>query len=432
MNSVKNAIVTMTLLAVGYGAYVLISNPPPEGGELAEANWEPEVSVPAGNLGGEVSLDAATFPEGSEVPVVETPAADDWASDEPPVFAPTENSVADSAYESDPRESPLDAPQRSNQAQDDATFYAPEEDDLVDTSPYPDDLGETTYGREAYDYDSPSHDASENVATVGATEEPTLDGPSDYPTTSAADLPYESSADSYDDSGFNTSWQSVQTDLRAGQLGNALLSLSAWYGEPTLTAPQRESLQELLDELAGTVIYSAESYIEQPHQVQDGETLTSIARQYGIPAIFLARVNGINQVEPGMDVKVLRGPFRAEVNLEAGSITLFLGRYYAGRFAAQVGPDMPLEDRDFQVAAIQLGREFFDRVTGERVGRDHPDNPYGARWIGLRGDQVTSAHNVGIHVDCGQSGRGCLGVSEQDADDLSAILSIGSRVTIVR
>ena len=60
MNSVKNAIVTMTLLAVGYGAYVVLSNPVPDDvGELADNTaWQsPEVTTPpegaADSLAGE-------------------------------------------------------------------------------------------------------------------------------------------------------------------------------------------------------------------------------------------------------------------------------------------------------------------------------------------------------------------------------------------
>ena len=64
------------------------------------------------------------------------------------------------------------------------------------------------------------------------------------------------------------------------------------------------------------------------------------------------------------------------------------------------------------------------------MSRDDPSNPYGHRWIGLRGDQITAAHDVGIHVDTGTPEAGCIAVSPVDADDLTAILSVGSRVTI--
>ena len=65
MNSVKNAIVTMTLLAVGYGAYVVLSNPLPEDvGELAEGTvWEtPDIAPPQLDMGPDANVVASDAP----------------------------------------------------------------------------------------------------------------------------------------------------------------------------------------------------------------------------------------------------------------------------------------------------------------------------------------------------------------------------------
>ena len=47
---------------------------------------------------------------------------------------------------------------------------------------------------------------------------------------------------------------------------------------------------ELLDQLAGTVIYSRQHLLEQPYLVRPGDTLSSIARRYGtsVEAIMAA------------------------------------------------------------------------------------------------------------------------------------------------
>ncbi len=127
---------------------------------------------------------------------------------------------------------------------------------------------------------------------------------------------------------------------------------------------------------------------------------------------------------------MLRGPFRAEISRARNEITVFLGRYYAGRFPARLGSELPEGDNVYEVVAKEDGREFFDRRTGERITRDDPRNPYGDRWIGLRGEQITAAHNVGIHVDVGSPDLCCIAVNHVDADDLRAILSIGSRIIV--
>ena len=233
--------------------------------------------------------------------------------------------------------------------------------------------------------------------------------------------------------GFEETWKAVQANLQKGQLADALFSLTVWYEEPTLSAEQSQRCVQLLDQLAGTVVYSRESFLEPAHVVQEGETLATLAQQYSVPQEFLARINGIlppHQLSPGESLKVVRGPFRAEINRARSEITVFLGRYYAGRFRARLGADLPQGDNLYEVIAKDHGREFFDRRTGDRITREDPRNPYGDRWIGLRGEQITAAHNVGIHVDAGNSDLCCIAVNRVDADDLSAILSIGSRISV--
>jgi lipoprotein-anchoring transpeptidase ErfK/SrfK len=152
--------------------------------------------------------------------------------------------------------------------------------------------------------------------------------------------------------------------------------------------------------------------------------------------MFLARVNGLESTyRPvvGESLKVVQGPFHAEIDRQANELTLFLGSNYAGRFQVFIGDDLPTTASNYEVIEITTGREFFDRKTGYRVAKDDPNNPYGAVWIGLRGDQVTAGHNVGIHVANGtESPRGCIGVSETDARDLAIILTMGSTVKVIQ
>ena len=234
-------------------------------------------------------------------------------------------------------------------------------------------------------------------------------------------------------SGFEATWQSVQADLKNGQLGTALAAVSTWFEEPSLTREQEDRLLPLLDQLAGTVIYSRDSFLEPAHVVQNGETLSDLAKLYQVPLEFLARVNGIDapyEVFPGESIKIVRGPFRAEVSRSRRQITLFLGRYYAGRFPTRLGAELPSEENTYDVVAVEPGLEYFDSRTGRRVSRDDPENPYGPVWISLRGNQITAAHNVGIHVDKGDATRCCISVSPTDAADLAAILGPGSSVHV--
>jgi LysM repeat protein len=402
VNSIKNTIVTVTLLAVSYGAYVVLSNPQPNPSDLGLA------TVPA-----------------TDVPVsVEIP---DTASYQSPTDGVTSPGVGEASVTPElpetanspdwPSSTPVEVP-----APVDATA----------------DAGPVTQDNQLTNETS-EWDGNATSAAASFTAEP--QDPGTYEVTSSAPLPYatddeagvSTSASQAGDSAFEEVWKLVQSSIEIGKLDDALKLLSVWYNEPTLSSEQTARCVQTLDELAGTVIYSQESFMEPAYVVQEGDTLQMIAERYNVPQDFLARINGIEsplELYPGESLKVVKGPFRAEVDPVRSEITVFLGRHYAGRFTARMGTDMPANAGEFEVIVKETGREYFDRHTGHRVSRDDPSNPYGHRWIGLRGDQITAAHDVGIHVDTGTPEAGCIAVSPVDADDLTAILSVGSRVTI--
>ena len=81
-------------------------------------------------------------------------------------------------------------------------------------------------------------------------------------------------------------------------------------------------------------------------------------------------------------------------------------------------------------------RPYTDVRTGEIIPAGTPENPYGALWIGLRDTQSAENLPLGIHSSGSAIGasdtRGCITVSDRDADDLQAILSTGSRIEVRR
>jgi len=122
------------------------------------------------------------------------------------------------------------------------------------------------------------------------------------------------------------------------------LELSRLYGDPILTPEESRQLTELLDQLAGTVIYSRRHLLEPPYVVKPGDSLQSIAQRYNVPWKLLAKINGVldpERLQPGSQLKVVRGPFEALVSLERFELTLVLGGRYAGRFPIGIGRDAP-------------------------------------------------------------------------------------------
>ena len=132
----------------------------------------------------------------------------------------------------------------------------------------------------------------------------------------------------------------VQKKLDEGKLAEAHLALSKLYGNPDLPADQAKQITDLLDQLAGTVIYSRQHYLEPAYLTQPGDTIDKIAQQYNVPWQLLARINGLmppgaantdeaakdQPLPAGKELKVVRGPFDAVVRLDKHELTLMLQR----------------------------------------------------------------------------------------------------------
>ncbi len=224
--------------------------------------------------------------------------------------------------------------------------------------------------------------------------------------------------------------RTADRQYQADQLLDALATLSLFYNTPDLSSEDRQALMSRLDPLAANVIYSRRHLLEQPHRVAANETLMEIAAKYQVPWQLLANINGIEDpvsVLPGTELKVVRGPFRAEVDLQRHELTLFVRDLYAGRFSIVAGNTPAPESGTFTVQDKQTARTFYDS-NGSPVPPGDAANPYGTVWMDL-GKQLcihgspdrTAATNLG-----------CISLSGADADDLYGILTQGSVVTIRR
>ncbi len=241
----------------------------------------------------------------------------------------------------------------------------------------------------------------------------------------------------------------VQKRLDAGKLAEAHLALSIEYDDPNLPPDYVKQITTLLDQLAGTVIYSRRHCLEPAYFAKPGETIDKIAQQYNVPWQLLARINGLmppaaanteeatkdQPLPPGMELKVIRGPFDAVVRLDKKELTLRVpygqGQYlYAGRFPIGIGRDQPKLDGQYTVQAKAVNPAYYG-PDGITIQPGDPRNPLRDAWIGL-------TDRIGIHGAADpqavgrDDNRGTICVGRRDLQDLYGILSVGSRVTILR
>ncbi len=261
----------------------------------------------------------------------------------------------------------------------------------------------------------------------GGTPELTID-----PVSPAAAVDPAGSADPTDNSqiGIANAIRTADKQFSEDKLKDALATLSLFYNTPNLTGEQRTDLLSRLDPLAREVIYSRRHLLEQAHRVGQNETLMQVAERYEVPWQLLANINQVKDpvtVLPGTELKVVRGPFRAEVDLVQKELTLFLDDLYAGRFPIGVGNDPPPKPGTYTIQDKQNAHTYYD-ASGAPIPPGSPSNPYGNVWLDLGGQLCIH----GSPSTTTPSERGCISLSADYADDLYGILTQGSSVTIRR
>ncbi|NUQ65772.1 MAG: LysM peptidoglycan-binding domain-containing protein [Pirellulales bacterium] len=232
---------------------------------------------------------------------------------------------------------------------------------------------------------------------------------------------------------FTAFMETAQAKLDQGQFDEVHRVLTSWYGDPRLTAAESSQLTELLDQIAGSVIYSrSPNEFAQAYTVKPGDTLQTIAQTCDVPWQLLAKINGIadpQNLQPGQQLKILPGRFDAVIDLGRMEMTLMLQGHYAGRFPIGIGQDRQDLEGIYQVRD-KVVNPTYDGRDGV-VDADDPRNPLGERWIGL-GDKV-GIHGTNDPQNVGQTrSNGSVCLKARDIDDVYDILSVGSRVVIRR
>ena len=226
---------------------------------------------------------------------------------------------------------------------------------------------------------------------------------------------------------FASAWSDGHDKLTAGRYAEALTALSIWYDDPSLGLEESHRLEDLLSQLAGTVIYSQQDLLLPPHVVAPGETLPAIAGQLGVSWQLLAKINGVAdpmQLIPGEHLKLIRGPFDAVVSISRRRLSLQLGSRFAGSFPVVVGREfLPRVGATLAVAEVRRDSAAAPGQAGA------PASGQGRRMIVLsEGVVIEGADDPALVAD--DAAPASLVVSNRDLDELLDILCLGSSVLL--
>ncbi|MEM8669794.1 MAG: L,D-transpeptidase family protein [Planctomycetota bacterium] len=455
MQTLKTAAIVVLLMTVMYGAYVSLTTPP----EPVPAEIEQMLASEDGSLAIDVGLPASLgeMEFGDSVAFPEATDATDPMYADPSMGQPTERAIPSNPTMGFSPGVNGDIPVTASLTDAGPSLNAvpsmglsPQDMTMPSGGPSFDGLGaapsasQPNYPVTSNTFDVPNpNDASNQLDTLnqsgpgsplaltsgtsetlppGAT--PTLGSPSLGNTTLGGEPGIRMS------SGVSNALRTADKQYAEDRRKEALATLSLFYHSPSMSGEERSALLARLDPLAREVIYSKRHLLEQPYRVGQKETLMDVALRYEVPWQLLANINEISDpvtVLPGTELKVVRGPFRAEVNLTTQELTLFLNDLYAGRFPIGVGSDPPPQPGTFTVQDKQMDRTFYN-AAGAPISPGSPENPYGKVWLDLGGQ--LSIH--GSPSTTSPTNKGCISLAGDFADDLYGILSQGSTVTIRR
>ena len=442
MQTLKTAAIVVLLMTVMYGAYVSLTTPPeplpadvqsmldfseedslvidsglPESLEQLEINAPsagPD-AAPADIPAGSPSVGVAAAPSPGEFAMAgqdDLTAEIDDASGVSTSLSDTEIASVDIGGNLAPQAGPsATAPNYPNTG---ATFELPDPNSVAATF-------------EAANAAQPAVPPSDFALASGTSASPASDAPPPSAEIQTAELAGDSLTPNL---GLSNAIQTADNQYMDDKRREALATLSIFYNAPNLSGEQRSELLSRLDPLAREVIYSKRHLLEQPHRVGQNETLMDVAAKYEVPWQLLANINQIKDpvtILPGTELKVVRGPFRAEVNLRLKELTLFLGDLYAGRFPIDVGTDPMPKPGTYTIQDKQTAKTYYNRA-GSPVPPGSPDNPYGNAWLDLGGQLCIH----GSPSTTSPTNQGCISLAADYADDLYGILSQGSSVTIRR
>lgn len=192
----------------------------------------------------------------------------------------------------------------------------------------------------------------------------------------------------------------------------------------------RSTIDDRIRETASLIFTSNERQFGTPHLVEYGETLQAIAKQYDVPWQYLALLNRVTpeKLQAGQELKVVRGPFGAVVDLSAFTLTVHAHGWYVNKYRIGTGRDHKTPLGEF-VVEDKLENPTWYNPDGGIVEPDDPENPLGEYWLGL-GDHI-GIHGTNDPSTIGRAAsRGCIHLGDSEIEEVFSLLSTGSKVLI--
>ncbi len=243
--------------------------------------------------------------------------------------------------------------------------------------------------------------------------------------------------------------EKVGVDIKAGKIIVARDMLNKILHDMPLSNKDRGEVKSWLTKLSGEWLFSDRVFEDDTltgtYKVVRGDVPAIFCKKFKVPHQVLLDINGIKdagKVQLG-NMKVANGPFRVVVQLSKFNMDLYLQDQYVKSYQVGIGkPDRATPTGQWRVRkGDKLEKPtWYDQEGGKSYVSDDPDNPLGARWIGIEGvsgDAVGqkgyALHGTKEPASIGtKCSRGCIRMHDKDVIEVYGMLTpVLSHVTIM-
>lgn len=236
--------------------------------------------------------------------------------------------------------------------------------------------------------------------------------------------------------------------IEARALLTQAIDSGAMYDTQIMSA--RAMLGQINDELVfGPHVYPGDPWASD-YTVKPGDNLSTIVSRENLKVDWrlLQWVNGMetDQIQAGQNIKILHGPFHAEIDKSTHRLDLYMGegpeRAFVRSYDVGLGAldSTPLGRFQVRKGHKIVNPTWINPRTGEFYPADDPENPIGEFWMGLQGIDATNSgeRGFGIHgtIDPGSIGTdsslGCVRLQDGEIDMIYAVMAEGVSTIDVR
>ena len=194
----------------------------------------------------------------------------------------------------------------------------------------------------------------------------------------------------------------------------------------------RHRIEKLLGEVNIRLVFSPAPMPEKDdYTVKPGDSLAKIARRFDTTVELLQKINGItgSLIRVNDRLRVLRGKFRAAVNITDNTLTLFLNGRFFKKYRVGTGQYKTTPTGKFKITE-RIMHPVWWRPDGKKIPYGDPENVLGTHWLSLNipgyGIHGTwDPESVGKH-----SSQGCIRLTNADIEELYVLLPVGTEVEI--